>query len=172
MSAIWEPDVSRIDSDLDHIVVFISNLTQEEESLLSQEEESLLHMGPHSTFNGHSFLHLHHAINDITIEYICNCELYTSQGAKPSYYIHLYDLLLKGWWIIKRICDIRDFEANDMISQNIEVYHWRTVMANCANVEERMDRLMSAICFLTRRYRNMDGYDMNDQTHDLSFPDP
>ena len=76
MSATWEPDVSRIDSDLDHIVVFISNLTQEEKSLLS--------MGPHSNFNGNSFLHLHHAINIITSEYIYNCELYTYQGAKPS----------------------------------------------------------------------------------------
>ena len=162
MCATWEPDVFRIDSDLCFIVQYISDLTTEEKNELS--------MGPRRNFNGRSFLELHLAFNDITRQYQQDCQQHTSQGAKPSYYLHLYELFLQACPTITRICDIREFQANDMHSQNIDTSHSRAVMADCAHVTECMERLMSTLCWVTRRYRNMDGFDKNDQTNDVSFP--
>ena len=164
MSETWEPDVSRIDIDLRDIVEYISHLTQTEKDLLSMVP------GIRRNFNGRSFLELHLAFNDITSDYQRNCELYTPRGAKPSFYIHLYDLFLESSPTISQICGIRDYLVNSTSSQNIDTSHSRAVMANCVHVAECMNRLMSTLCWVTRRYRNMDGFDKNDQTNDVSFP--
>jgi hypothetical protein len=147
MDTRWEDDIACIDSDLKHVVEFLSHAQQEDGGLLKMDLPS---------FNGNSFLH--NAIKNITSQFHENCERFTTEGATPSYYLELYTILLQGWPMINRLFEIQVHTANDMVSQRIDSEFWFHVAIHCHEVKSRMERLMSVLCWTTRMFRDSAGY--------------
>jgi hypothetical protein len=136
-------DIQYIDSDVEQIVKFLSQLNQAEQDQLSSDGQV--------RFNGSA--RLYDAVNNVIRRYHDMCERYSHVDTKISYYYELYGTLIEACSGLGMILRERIHSAENMIlssrMDDNEVMQAIMDVSECDMYQMHLDRVMSSLAYKT-----------------------